>query len=100
MNQLDPRGLSKSVFGNSYMLEVCTRIAAHSESRLTLTGLLAADSISPSLFVSPIERLAAAGLLIDEGRDPTDHRRHWYRRADTLLWNAAVELANTSADQP
>lgn len=82
---------SKSLFGNSYMLEVCAAIDAVTD-RTNLTELIGISGMSPSLYTGPLHRLQSVGLLIPDSRADDDRRERWYRPARTGLWRVAQEL--------
>lgn len=85
------RARSKSLFGNSYVLEVCAALA-EVQDRTTLTALIGASGLSPSLYSVPLRRLRALGLIVDDVRTGDDHRERWFRPIDTRLWATAKEL--------
>ena len=87
------RLLSKRLFGNAYMLEVCAALDAV-DDRTNLTELVGPSGPSPSLYAGPLQRLLGAALLTPEPRPGDDRRARWYRPTRTGLWQAARELAS------
>lgn len=86
------RNRSKSLFGNLYMLEVCSAIAESFPGRVSLMALVGEESVSPSVYSSPLRRLVQGGFLRDVGHDEEDHRTRWYEPQPSPLWEAAKEL--------
>lgn len=86
------RSRSKSLFGNLYLLEVCSDIADIFPERICLMGLVGEKELSPSVYSSPLRRLVHGGFLRDAGRDPDDHRTHWYVPEPSPLWDAAKAI--------
>lgn len=83
---------SKSLFGNLYMLEVCSAIAEAFPERVSLMALVGEQALSPSVYSSPLRRLVQGGFLQDLGHDEEDHRTRWYEPQPSPLWEAAKEL--------
>jgi len=94
------RASSKSLFGNLYMLEVCSAIAEAFPERVSLMVLVGETSVSPSVYTSPLRRLVHGGFLRDVGHDEGDHRTRWYEPQPSPLWKAARDLHQSiEADQ-
>jgi len=86
------RSCSKSLFGNLYMLEVCSAIAEAYPERVSLMALVGEQALSPSVYSSPLRRLVEGGFLQDLGHDEEDYRTRWYEPKPSPLWEAAKEL--------
>ena len=86
------RRTSKTLFRNSYMLEVCAEVA-RALGRVNLTTLVDAGRVtSASLYSGNVNRLVHVGLLVPDPHDDDDRREKWYRRTDSRLWSLATEL--------
>ena len=85
------RGLSKLIFGNSYMLEVCVKVQ-EAGSRTNLSLLVGDSGVSPSLYSVPVHRLVEAGFLIPDPQAGDDRRERWYRPRRSTLWKIAKDL--------
>ena len=87
------RLISKQLFGNKYMLEVCVGIAEGAPDRVNLTALLPDSHLSPSVYVAPMKRLLAARFLREDPTGDDDRRERWYRPTKSKLWSAAVDIS-------
>lgn len=90
---MDIRELSKLLFGNRYMLEVCRAIGERSPGRVNLASIIGARDVSASLYSGPLRRLHQAGLVIDAPHSDDDHRERWYEPVDLEFWSAAIDLS-------
>jgi len=66
------RRVSRGAYGNAYLLEVASAIAAHGKDKFTQSDIVKSTMIDKGLVAVAVRKLLAAGLvrvLPDEGRE-------------------------------
>lgn len=84
-------GVSKAVFGNSYMLGLMRTIAQQEQDTFTTTELLTSLDIAVNLIHPLLGRLERAQMIERAGRVPGE-RTLLFRRLPSPLWQAALLL--------